>query len=115
MKQKSLTKLSTLGSILLAASAVTAAIIPSKSKHNEAKQANSADNATLVSNSGLTPAAGGIRSCVVDQAGDDYFSCHLTVSYTATGSLSEAMFYRTDGNTSNSWNLSPGDTTSVVL
>lgn len=110
MRQKSLKKLSVLGLILLSASAVTAAILPNKSGFKEL--INSEDNATLVSNSGLTPGASGIRSCVPDNAGDEYYTCHLS-SATVTGLASEGILVVTVGNTSNSWNFSPSDTTSL--
>lgn len=113
MQKVSARKLSVLGMVLMAASAVTAAVLPTKS--NDAKQVNSVDNATLVSNSGLTPGAGGIRSCIADQQGDVVFSCHLTVN-SATGGASEVLGNRTAGNTSNSQSGEDheGDTTSVV-
>lgn len=110
MKKKSLKRISVLGLVLLIASAVTAAILPNQSNNKEF--INSADNATLISNSGLTPGASGIRSCVPDNAGDAYFTCHLS-SATVTGSASEGILVVTVGNTSNSWNISPGDTTSL--
>lgn len=94
----------------MAASAVTAAILPNKSSNKEL--INSVDNATLVSNSGLTPGASGFRSCVADNARDEYYTCHLC-SGTVTGSASEGILVVTVGNTSNSWNISPFDTTSL--
>jgi hypothetical protein len=112
MKKVSLKKLSVLGLVLMAASAVTAAILPTNTNK---LQANSADNGTLRSQSGVgndnnVP----VVSCVADNAGDNVFSCHLTAG-SSTGAASEAIGARTLGNTSDSdGNRLNGDTTSVV-
>lgn len=99
--------------ILLSVSAVTAVILPGKS--NDLKQhVNSADNGTLISNSGFTPGLGGIKSCVTEY-NDLLFSCHLTAdNITFTGVFSEFIGNRTAGNTSNSNPLNSHDTTSIV-
>lgn len=116
MKQKSLKKISLLSFILLAASAVTAAVL--SSEPTDAKQANSVDNGTLISNSGHTPGAGGIRSCVTDAQQDVVFSCHLTdPDITFTGIESEFPGNATAGNSSLSQaNFGHiGDTTSIII
>lgn len=112
--KKSLTKLSLLSLALLAAPAVTAAILPSMHKDNDTRQANSSDNATLYSANGVAPGAGVVKSCVADEEIDVIYSYHLTVNATKTGASSEALGFRSVGNTSDSWPLFPGDTTSVV-
>lgn len=111
MKKLSVKKLSILGLVLMAASAVTAAVLPTK--NTDDKQVNSIDDATLVSNSGLTPGAGGIRSCVPDGVGDVVFSCNISTG-SATGAASDLAGI-TVGNTSNSLQggTHGGDTTSL--
>ena len=108
MQKLSVKKLSILGIVLTAASAVTAAVMPSKS--SDIKFANSADNGTLVDNSGGGGSAG-IVSCITDVNGG--VSCHLTAA-SSTGALSEVAGRKTAGNTSDSIPNNAADTTSVV-
>lgn len=107
MTKVSLRKLSMLGLVLMAASAVTAAIVPSKSK--AAKLENSEDNGRLLNASGLGT-GGGVDSCVFASGAP---TCHVTAD-TTTGDNSSLVGTRTDGNTSHSNSQDSVDTTSVV-
>jgi hypothetical protein len=107
MTKVSLRKLSVLGLVLMAASAVTAAIVPSKAK--DLKQVNSDNNGILRDASGAGT-GGGVDSCV---NGDDNFDCHVTAN-TKTGNESENLLTRTAGNTSHSNSNDSADTTSAV-
>lgn len=113
MRQKSLKQLSILGLMLLATSVVTAAIVHTKSNNLAQLFDDSLNDCTRISQSGLTPGAGGVRSCTNDQAPDVLFSCHCTVS-TLTGNASEGIGVRTVGNTSDSITENDIDTTSRV-
>lgn len=111
-----MSKMSLLNLILLAAAAVTAAILPKK--YNDLKQANSADNATLRSLSG----DGGdvnnpVLSCVWDYTLN--YSCHVSLEiFTVTSNAtrqSDVIQYNTYANTSESQQGTghAGNTTSV--
>ncbi len=111
MKSVSFRKLSVLGTILLAASAVTAAILPQRS--NDLKVDGSADNATLRSQSGVG-GGGGALSCVADNTLN--FSCHQSaLQFTGTGAASDQFpNIVTANNTSQSIKNNGIDTTSHV-
>lgn len=107
-------KISFLGLVLLAASAVTAALLPKKSK--DLKQVNSVDNATLRSQSGVGSDFNFlVISCVADNTLN--WSCHLSFDATFTGSVSENFANRTEVNTSDSLQGTGhnGDTTSIHI
>ena len=106
MQKVSLRKLSVLGLVLMAASAVTAAIVPSKSK--DLKQVNSANNGLLRNASGAGT-GGGVDSCV-NLAGAQ---CHFTAD-TKTGAASSNALTHTNNNTSHSVPNNGFDTTSAV-
>ncbi|WP_315816503.1 hypothetical protein [Paraflavitalea speifideaquila] len=95
----------------MAASAVTAAMLP---KSNDLKQINSADNGTLRSQSGDgNDLNQGVLSCVADN--DLVFSCHNSAidGVTGTGAGSDAFpNIVTVNNTSNSNPNDSVDTTS---
>lgn len=112
MKKVSVRKLSVLGMVLMAASAVTAAVLPSKA--SDVKRDGSANNATLISASGVTPGGGGVKSCVPDVAPDVVYSCHLTDG-TLTGVASEGLGVKTQNNTSLSITDNDIDTTSIII
>ncbi|AXY75210.1 hypothetical protein D3H65_15000 [Paraflavitalea soli] len=113
MKKVSVRKFTVLGMVLMAASAVTAAVLPGRS--NDLKQDNSADNATLRSQSGLgNDVNQNIVSCVADNTQN--WSCHLSLAATLTnGNGSNNAGNVTVGNTSQSTSATghEGDTTSV--
>ncbi|WP_315816504.1 hypothetical protein [Paraflavitalea speifideaquila] len=111
MKNTSARKLSILGIILMTASVVTAAILPGNSK--DLKQANSADNGTLRSFSGIgSDQNNPIVSCVGDNT--LRFSCHISI-ITGTGIGSDIFPIQvTANNTSNSNPNDARDTTSKV-
>lgn len=112
MKKVSARKFTVLGMVLMAASAVTAAVLPEKS--TDLKLANSANDATLRSQSGAGNDNNvGVLSCVADN--DQVFSCHLSLDATFTGTPSEAAANFTGDNTSLSTAATghAGDTTSA--
>lgn len=101
MKRVSIKNLSLLGLVLMAASAVTAAVLPDKSN---GKRAHSG---SLRVNSG----AGGSEpnpvtySCVADDPDDTVFTCTLTAASQSTGTGGTLVVindrnYQTIGNTS---------------
>lgn len=105
-------KISLLGLVLLTVSSVATALLPKKSK--DFKQANSADNATLCSESGMACGSGiPPLSCVPDNTLN--YSCHLT-NPSLTGVRSDLPPNGTIGNTSISWlgTGHAGDTTSEI-
>lgn len=113
MKEVSVRKLSILGMVLLAASAVTAAVLPEKS--SDMRQVNSANDGTLRSQSGAgSPDNDPIISCVPDQT--QVWSCNMSTGTITTGSgvVSDDIGVNTNGNTSNSNPLNSVDTTSDV-
>ncbi|OQP44586.1 hypothetical protein A4H97_09465 [Niastella yeongjuensis] len=112
MTKVSFKKLSVLGLVLMAASAVTAAVLPAKSK--DAADDNSANNATLKSNSGEL-GSGGVNSCIPD-VDDEVYSCHLSVGATFTNDNGTSVgANHTVGNTSQSNPNNSVDTTSAAV
>lgn len=112
MEKKTFRQMSLLGMLLMGASAITAAIVPSKAAPD---QTNSDNNGRVLVNSGVggsqTPA---VYSCVAVAGTPD---CHLTdlsgtglATIVATGSGKQ---YTTINNTSLSNPVIAGDTTSA--
>lgn len=112
MEKKTFRQMSLLGMLLMGASAITAAIVPSKPASD---QANSVDNGRALANSG----AGGaqtppVYSCVAGGPAD----CHLTAN-SGTGAATVVVTasgnqYTTIGNTSLSNPADAVDTTSAL-
>lgn len=110
MKKLSVKKLSVLGLVLMAASAVTAAILPNNSDATKFDD-GSVDNGVARIGSGAGSGAA-VLSCVNFAATPD---CHLTaVNITFTGVASSAALRHTAGNTSASIPDNGVDITSVV-
>lgn len=116
MEKKTVRQFSLLGLVLMGASALTAAIVPSKAAP---LQANSADNGTLRQFSGGDNANQVIVSCVV--LPQQVLKCHVTVGTGTTGGAVATIIitinghsYQTVGNTSQSNSLNAQDTTSVL-
>lgn len=117
MEKKSLRKLSLLGLVLMGASALTAAIVPSKAADI---QGNSADNGTLrpfSADNGVGDPL--INSCV--NVNPVNLSCHFTSGTLTSGAGIGTRIqtvgghrYQTVGNTSNSDGDPDVDTTSIL-
>lgn len=116
MEKKTVRQFSLLGLVLMGASALTAAVVPSKAAP---VQGNSADNGKAVQFSNDN-AAQAVLSCV---AVDDVFDCHITAlsGTTGVGVLGTKVqsvggrLYDTVGNTSASNPLNANDTTSQLV
>jgi hypothetical protein len=123
MEKNTVRRFSLLGMVLMGASALTAAIVPSKEADN---QTNSVNNGTLRQFSGGDGAVANVLSCVTIIV---VANCHKTV--TGEGTLgtgttnddgdvitimqtSSGNFYTTANQTSRSRSLVAGDTTSVL-
>lgn len=116
MEKKSVRQLSLLGLVLMGASALTAAIVPSKPAP---EQGNSLNNGTLRQFSGGNDVVQNIVSCVVIAGAP--LKCHVTAGTgTSVGAATSVVrtagggTYTTRGNTSQSISGDGNDTTSIL-
>lgn len=113
MQRNPIQQFSVLGLILMAASAVTAAVLPAKTI---TIQTNSADNGRVLVNSGVGGAQNPpVYSCIAAAGTPD---CHLSISGTGVETFvmdEYGNLYDTLNNTSLSDPAIAGDTTSILV